>query len=92
MYLSHYVLFISKKELFILEILTLYNNSYSQAVFGHRQSISYASQLLLKKGFPSLFHAMKQEPWNHETAQINLNGQRIVYGNDKDRLTADIVF
>ena len=56
------------------------------AGFGHRQSISYASQLLLKKGFLGRFQAMKQEPWNHETAKINLNPQRIVFGDDKDRL------
>ena len=29
---------------------------------------------------------MKQEPWNHETAEINLNHQRVVFGDDKDRL------
>ena len=35
---------------------------------------------------------MKQEPWNHETAQINLSRQRIVFGDDKDRLLPTLLF
>ena len=49
-----------------------------------------------KKGFSVVFghetRAMKQEPWNHETAQINLNRQRIVFGDDKDQLLPILFF
>ena len=76
---------------FLPEFLTSHNNLYSGCFF-HRQSISYASQLPLKKGFSSRFQAMKQEPWNHETAQINLNRKQVVLGDDKDRLLPTLFF
>ena len=46
----------------------------------------------LIKGFSSRFQAMKQELWNHETEQVNLNRQRIVFGDDKDRLLPTLFF
>ena len=81
----HYVLFISMKE--------LVNRNFDvaqQLIFRLFLVIVKASVMQancrLKKGFLSRFQAMKQELWNHETAQVNLNRQRIVFGDDKDRL------
>ena len=54
----------------------------------HQLGKSIAAQ----KMFSSRFSAMKQEPWNHETAQIDLNRQRIVFGDDKDRLVPTLFF
>ena len=89
MFIFHTLYFLSARKSLLIEILTSQNNLYSGCIV---EALVMQTNCRSKKGFLVEFQAIKQEQWNHETAQINLNFQRIVFGDDNDPLLPTLFF